>query len=109
MIDKEELKVIVRDALEDIFYSEDEYAPFNALQDKINKFISAEESQKKVEVSLAICDKFNDYMKNVDKLNSMINEFKGLVAVVRGEAKVVQKFNSTHKAKIRKLLEVLGE
>jgi transcription initiation factor TFIIIB Brf1 subunit/transcription initiation factor TFIIB len=28
-------------------------------------------------------DKFDDYMKNVDKLNSMVNEFKGCVALAR--------------------------
>jgi hypothetical protein len=31
-------------------------------------------------------DKFEDYMKNIDKINQMINEFKGLVAIVRGKA-----------------------
>ena len=30
-------------------------------------------------------DKIEDCMKNVDKLNQMINEFKGLVAIVRAE------------------------
>ncbi len=29
-------------------------------------------------------DKFDDYMKNVDKLNEMINEFKGCVSMARG-------------------------
>jgi uncharacterized protein YjgD (DUF1641 family) len=28
-------------------------------------------------------DKFDDYMKNVDKLNEMINEFKGCVSAAR--------------------------
>ena len=31
----------------------------------------------------ATLDKFEDYMKNVDKLNSMINEFKGCVSIAR--------------------------
>ena len=28
-------------------------------------------------------DKFEDYMKNVDKLNTMINEFKGVISIAR--------------------------
>jgi|GEM_PF-4367390 len=42
-------------------------------------------------------DTFEDYMKNVDKLNTMINEFKGCVAMARGsleEKKRVIKTNS---------------
>jgi hypothetical protein len=29
-------------------------------------------------------EEFDDYMKNVDKLNTMINEFKGCVSMARG-------------------------
>jgi len=35
-----------------------------------------------------ILDKFEDYMKNVEKLNSMINEFKGCVSMARGALEV---------------------
>jgi hypothetical protein len=61
------------------------------------------------EVLIAVCDKFEDYMKNVDKLNQMINEFKGLVSIVRGESKKVQKQNAFVKDKIKKIVEVLSE
>lgn len=30
-----------------------------------------------------IADKFDDYMKNLDKLNSLVNEFKGCVSMAR--------------------------
>jgi len=36
-----------------------------------------------IKVSMEYLDKFGDYVKNVDKLNSMINEFKGCVAMSR--------------------------
>lgn len=53
-------------------------------------FTQAQEAQ----VAGKTMDKFEDYMKNVDKLNSMINEFKGCVSMARGaiaEGKELQK------------------
>jgi hypothetical protein len=41
-------------------------------------------------VSLKIMDKFEEYMKNVDKLNSMINELKGCASMVRASLKEKQ-------------------
>lgn len=64
-MEREEIKDIIKEALKETFFSEEGYAPFNSL-----------------------ADKFEDYMKNIDKLNMMINEFKGLVAIVRGETRV---------------------
>ena len=36
------------------------------------------------ELACETMDKFEDYMRNVDKINSLINEFKGCVSVARG-------------------------
>jgi peptidoglycan hydrolase CwlO-like protein len=36
-------------------------------------------------LTIKTMDKFEDYMKNVDKLNSLVNEFKGCVALARAE------------------------
>jgi hypothetical protein len=50
------------------------------LQIKMDAVILAQD----VEVARKTLDTFNDYMKNIDKLNAMINEFKGCVSLARG-------------------------
>ena len=42
------------------------------------------EREKSIILAQKTLDKFDDYMKNVDKLNAMINEFKGCVSLARG-------------------------
>ena len=108
-MDSEEVKEIVREAIEDIFFSDDEYSPFNSLQDKISKLLEVGKYEARLDCSIAVCDKFDDYMKNVDRLNQMINEFKGLVSIVRGEAQSVKKQNENVKKQLKKLLEALSE
>jgi lysyl-tRNA synthetase class I len=90
-IDREEIKDMMKESLEEIFFSEDEYAPFNSLNDKINKLLTVHKAEERLATAIKYCDKFEDYMKNIDKLNMMINEFKGLVAIVRGKTKIVEK------------------
>lgn len=80
-----EIKSKVIEALEDLISSEDEYNYFNLLMDKINDLVSLSKFEERNERSLQILEKYEDYIKNIDKLNAMINEFKGLVAIVRGE------------------------
>lgn len=48
-------------------------------------------------------DKIYDYMKNVDKLNSMINELKGCVAMSRGS------LNNDYRDKIDHLCEIMSK
>lgn len=108
-IDRDDLKELVKEAIEEIFCSDDEYSYFSELSNKINKLLEVGKYEARLDVSIATCDKFEDYMKNVDRLNEMINEFKGLVSIVRGEAKAVQKQNESIKKKMRKLLEDLSE
>lgn len=107
-IGKEELKEYIRESIEDIFFSEDEFSPFNNLQDKVNKLLNVAKYEDRLACSIQVCDKFEDYMKNVDKLNMMINEFKGLVAIVRGETKVVKDENDRLRKQLRKLLTILA-
>lgn len=92
-LDKEELKEYIRESIEDIFFSEEEYAPFNSLQDKINKLLNVAKYEERLHYSIKVCDKFEDYMKNIDKLNVLVNEFKGLVSIVRGQTKSRDKEN----------------
>jgi hypothetical protein len=87
-IEKEEIKEYIREAIEEIFFSEDEFSPFNNLQGKVNKLLDVAKYEERLDYSIRVCDKFEDYMKNIDKLNILINEFKGLVALLRGEFNV---------------------
>lgn len=70
--------------LKDIFCSEDECSSINRIHDMLNLLVNDKDREHKIERSELILDKFADYMKNVDKLNGMINEFKGCVAMSRG-------------------------
>lgn len=74
----------IRDLLCDVFSSEDENNTINRLHDKLNVLLSDATRAGEVLVAEKTLDKFEDYMKNVDKLNAMINEFKGCVALARG-------------------------
>ena len=55
----------------------------NGMHDKLDYLISDADREERVQLALKTLDKFDDYMKNVDKLNSMVNEFKGCVSVSR--------------------------
>lgn len=54
---------------------------------KVDKIVESVDLEERAIVCRAILDKFDDYMQNVGRLNMMINEFKGLVAIVRSEFK----------------------
>ena len=53
------------------------------INDKINTLLEDDRRLTSVKLAKDTLDKFEDYMKNVDKLNAMINEFKGCVAMAR--------------------------
>ena len=83
---KERLNHIDRGVIEnlDAFCSEEEYSPMNRLHEKLDSLIKDADRVQKSMVAEQTMDKFEDYMKNVDKLNGMINEFKGCVSMARG-------------------------
>ena len=56
---------------------------FNQIHDKLRTLTQDEKRQEQVRLAIRTLDKFEDYMKNVDKLNAMINEFKGCVSMAR--------------------------
>lgn len=53
------------------------------LHDKLNTLLTDGHRVAEVAIAQKTLDKFEDYMKNVDKLNEMINEFKGTVSLAR--------------------------
>jgi len=108
-VDRDELEEIIKDSIEDIFFSEEEYAPFNSLNDKVTKLLHIGEREENLRTNMKYADKFEDYMKNIDKLNMMINEFKGLVSIVRGECKLIETENFNMMKQLRKILKILSE
>lgn len=74
----------ITNSIDEILDSEDEFNKFNRMHDKLNILVEDENRKKQVILSQKTLDKFEDYMKNVDKLNGMINEFKGCVSLARG-------------------------
>jgi hypothetical protein len=75
----------------------------NTLEDKIDIILANQdlldemklymEEIREAHISFKIMDKFECYMKNVDKLNSMINEIKGCASMCRAslkESKTIQ-------------------
>ena len=83
---KERLNHIDRGVINtlDVFCSEDEHNSINRLHGKLDELVRDSDRLQEVMVAEKTMDKFEDYMKNVDKLNSMINEFKGCVSMARG-------------------------
>lgn len=53
------------------------------IQDRLETLIGDDASQKRVNLAMVTLDRLADYMQNVDKLNVMINEFKGCVSIAR--------------------------
>lgn len=82
--DPTDMGSIVRECLSEVFESEDEYSSVNRIIDKLNELLNDEKRKEEVRLATTTLDKFEDYMKNVDKLNGMINEFKGCVSLARG-------------------------
>jgi hypothetical protein len=82
-LDREEVENCLID-IEDAFCPDDKLYSINRLHDKLNKLLDDERRKREVILATKTLDKFEDYMKNVDKLNGMINEFKGCVSISRG-------------------------
>ncbi len=66
----------------------------NYIQMKLDGVIQQQEDDRVLTLG-----KFEDYMKNVDKLNAMINEFKGCVSLARAAITERKKIESVKKKK----------
>jgi methyl-accepting chemotaxis protein len=106
--DNEDLISAIEDCFVNVFESEDEYNPINRIQDKLNALVAYmnDDKTRKKEVVLAekTLDKFEDYMKNVDKVNAMINEFKGCISLARAaleERKEIEKQKKNEKKPLK--------
>lgn len=72
---------------------------FSDLNNKLNIIFDIVNEFEYIHLANHTIDKFEDYMKNVDKLNVMINEFKGCVAMARS---CVQESKSPGKSRKKK-------
>ena len=53
------------------------------LHDEISEIKKPLDLEFRAARAIEVLDKFENYMKNIDKLNILVNEVKGLVACVR--------------------------
>lgn len=53
-MDRDEIKDIMKEVLEEIFFSDEEYAPFNVFQDNINKLLTVHNAEERLETSIFI-------------------------------------------------------
>jgi hypothetical protein len=82
-ISQDQIEDTVKGAFDDVFCSTEEYNSINRINDKLNLLLVDSKRLEAVDLAEQTLDKFEDYMKNVDKLNGMINEFKGCVSMAR--------------------------
>jgi hypothetical protein len=73
----------IRESLEDAFCSDNVYSSINRINEKLNTLIEDVDRERAVVLAQKTIERFEDYMKNVDKLHTMINEFKGCVSIAR--------------------------
>ena len=64
-------------------FQDDFQEDIDRLHDKLNTLLNDGHQIAQVAIAEKTLDKFEDYMKNVDKLNILINEFKGCVSMAR--------------------------
>lgn len=74
---------VIKELISDVFDLEEENNTINRLHDKLNEILRDEKRLEKVQLAANVGDKFDDYMKNVDKLNALVNEVKGVASMSR--------------------------
>jgi len=104
-----DIGLIIQQCFKDAFESEEESSSINRIHDKLNTLLNDEKRKQEVELALKTLDKFEDYMKNVDKLNNMINEFKGCVSMARSALEERKRLDAQKSAKIDEKLEKITE
>jgi len=73
----------IKETIDDAFCSEEDNSTIDRIHNKLDFLLEDKARLEAVELTGKMLDKFEDYMKNVDKLNGMMNEFKGCVAMAR--------------------------
>jgi hypothetical protein len=78
---------VIKDFLIDVLdidvHDESNPNTLHLMHQKINELLRDDRRKEEVAIATKTLDKFEDYMKNVDKLNEMANELKGCVSMAR--------------------------
>ncbi len=72
----------LRELLEELDLTE-EFSFANSVKNNLDKLLETHRVEERMESAQKVADKFEDYMKNIDRLNVLVNEFKGVVAMSR--------------------------
>ena len=90
---------------------EEEIEDFKDRFDRIFDTISEIKKPLDLEVrsarAIEVLDKFDNYMKNLEKSNIMVNELKGQVALVRSSMLKTEKYQSSMHEKYKKAMKIL--
>ncbi len=100
------------DCIKQVFDSEDGCGKIDLIYDRVGTLVNDLHRRHAVVIAQHTLDKFNDYMKNFDKMNSMVNEFKGCVSIARAsleEKKVLENLRRDTKSKLNGIYHVVCE
>jgi hypothetical protein len=59
--------------------------------------------------AIEVLDKFDNYMRNLEKCNIMVNELKGQVAIVRATMNKTEKYQQSMHEKYKKAMKILSQ
>lgn len=92
---------------------EDMNARFARIEYKIDEIKKPLDLELRVAQANATLDKFDNYMRNLEKCNIMVNELKGQVALVRSAIKAMQNekysINKRYQAALKSLFAGLKD
>lgn len=97
---------VFREAVEQALCSAAEYNSINMIHEKLNLLVYDKDKIKAMDLATQTLDKIDDYMKNVDKLNSLINEFKGCVSIARASLELKKDHDIITKELCDKMLKI---
>jgi hypothetical protein len=109
MIDSAEMRNVslnlskINETIEDISEVLDttqEYCTLNRILEGIEELREPMRIEERLKLATATMNKFDDYMKNVDKLNGMINEFKGYVGIARASLQEKKEMTECYRQEI---------
>lgn len=77
------------------------------LHDNINEIKKPLDLENRAARAIEVLDKFEEYMKNIDKLNLMTNELKGQVSIIRAAMNKTEKYQTNMHEKYKKAIKIL--
>ncbi len=81
---------------------------FERIADKIEDIKKPLDLEVRAARAIEVLDKFDNYMRNLEKSNIMVNELKGQVALVRASMNKADRYQQTIHEKYKKALKALA-